>query len=262
MKKLSFLLLAVMFLAPAAPAETEDSWDQGYELMREAYRLRQEGEEEIAREKMARALAILRRSAAEQATLTVRPEVDLEIEEGPFGVNLIENRSLFKIELKVAPDPSPDRPAATREEQSDQEAVLRLQQMIIQNLAQVIQDNAELKASLSRLEDSADETTDIGDLVSEIRDETSDLTDLAQDISDIRDRSDDIYDDVQRLADDSDTLRAVEDLAGEVSDLKDALDLLRDILDIVQDIKNDTDGIRDLESGIDDVKSEVANLGG
>ncbi len=260
MKKLSFLLLAVLFLAPAAPAETEDPWDQGYELMREAYRLRQEGEEETAREKMARALALLRRSAADRATLTVRPEVDLEIAEGPLGVNLIENRSLFKIELKVAPDPAPDLPTSDRDDQSDQEAVLRLQQLIVQNLARVIQDNAELKSSLARLEEDRRETEAIGDQVSEIREETSGMTELLQTVSDIRDRSDEIYDEMDLLGEDSETQRAVEDLAGEIYDLMDAVDLLRDILDLAQDIKDDTDGIGDLESRIDDVKSEVENL--
>ncbi len=260
MKKLS--LLMVVFLLPTIPAaaQTQDSWDRGYDLMREAYQLRQAGEEEAAREKMARALALFRQSAAERTSLTFRPEVDLEIEEGPLGVNLIENRSLFKIEFRSVPPPPADVPAPARQPDPGQEAVLRLQQLIVQNLAQVIQDTAEMKVSLSLLENTSDETTNISDLVSEIRDETSEMTEVSQTVGDIRDRTDDIYDEVERLASDSDTLRAVEDLSGEISDLRDALDLLRDILDIVQDIKDDTDMIRDLESRIDDVKSEVENL--
>ncbi len=249
------LLLSAGFLSPA-----EDSWDRGYDLMREAYRLREEGEEDVSREMMARALALFRSTAADRTSLAVRPEVDLEIEEGPRGVNLIENRTLFKIEFRAAPPPPRDDPPPPREDPADREAVLRLQQIIIQNLAQVIQDNAELKTALSRLESATDETSIIGDLVAEIRDETSGITELAQALSDIRDRTDDIYDEVDRMADDSEAVRAVEDLAIEISDLRDAADLLRDILSIVQDIKDDTDGIRDLESLIDDVKSEVESL--
>lgn len=243
-----------MLLAPPVATETEDSWDRGYDLMREAYRLRQEGDEEPARETMARALALFRRNAVEHSSLAVRPEVEFEIEESPLGVNLIENRTLFKIEFSSGPPPP-------RDDAPNGEAVLRLQQMIIQNLAQVIQDNAELKASLSRLEKSSDETSVISDVVTEIRDETSEMPEMAQTLGDVRDRTEDIYDEVEQLAGNSDTLQAVEDLAGEISDLKDALDLLRDILAIVQDIKDDTDGIPALESRIDDVKSEAENTG-
>lgn len=250
----------VLFLAAPAPSWPDDSWDRGYELMREAYRLREEGEDQAAREQMALALALFRSSAAGRISLEVRPEVDLEIEEGPRGVNLIENRTLFKIEFRTAPPPPRDDPPPIREDPPDQEAVLRLQQIIVQNLAQVIQDNAELKAAFSRLESAAEETSIIGDLVAEIRDETIGVAELIQTVSDIQDRTDDIYDEVDRMADDSEAVRAVEDLAIEISDLRDAADLLRDILSIVQDIKDDTDGIRDLESRIDDVKSEVENL--
>lgn len=259
----TILLTVGILLLPVAAGEgfpqTEEAWAQGQQLMREAYRLREEGNEEAARERMALALALFRRDAAERTSLTFRPEVDLEIEETPYGVNLIENRSLFKIEFRTGPPPSREEPPPP-ETPLDAEAILRLQQLIVQNLARVIQDNAELKASVARLEENSRETESIGDLVAEIRADTADMSDLAQNVSDIRDRSDEIYDGIDRLAGDTDTLRAVEDLAGEISDLRDAIDLLRDILDIVQDIRDDTQGIKDLESQIDDVKSEVQSL--
>ncbi len=251
--------IAWLLASAAVFPQDEDPWDRSRELMQEAYRLREEGDEAAARERMALALALFRRTAADRTSLALRPEVDFEIEETPYGVNLIENRSLFKIEFRSGPPPVQEDPPP-RNEPAETEAVLRLQQLIVQNLARVLQDNSELKAGLARLEASSGETEAIGDLVSEIKDDTSDVPGMAQNVSDIRDRSDDIYDEINRLAGDTDTLRAVEDLAGEISDLRDAIDLLRDILDIVQDIRDDTQGIKDLESRIDDVKSEVQGL--
>jgi len=244
---------------PGRTTGKTDAWDRGYELLRESYQLREEGEEEASRERMARALALFRRTVADRTSLSLRPEVDFEIEDSPRGVSLIENRSLLRIEIRTGSSPPRDE-SPSRDLPADDETLLRLQQLIVQNLARVIQDNAELKASLERLEERSRETETIGDEVSEIREETSGMTELLQTVSDIRDRSDDIYDEVDQLAGDSETLRAVEDLTGEIYDLRDALDLLRDILDLAQDIKDDTEGIRDLESQIDDVKSEVENL--
>ncbi len=247
-------ILLFLIPGPRLYSQTEDSWDQGYSLMLEAYRLRAAGQEEPAREKMARALALFRRTAAERTSLEVRPEVDYEIEESPLGVNLIENRALFKIEFNSGSPPPEKGPP-------DGEAVLRLQQMIVQSLAQVIQDNAELKASLSRMEKNSEENSQLGDRVSDISADTENIPDIAQDVEDIRDRTDDIYDQVDSLASDNETLQAVDDLATELSDINSALDLLRDILDIVQDIKDDTGDIGNLESGISDVQSSVESSG-
>ncbi|MFH1037693.1 MAG: hypothetical protein V1789_03365 [PVC group bacterium] len=228
--------------------------DQGYLILKEAYQAREAGDDVLAREKMAQALAVFRRAAAGSAPALARPETEYLLEETPRGLNLIENKTLFRIEFTVDPE-ARSRSAKERED------LIRQQQLIIQKLIELTRDNAELKEIVARVESNTKETDTISDMVGEIRDETAEIAGLGGRIDDIKDNTDNIVDSVDKLESDAGDAGAVEDIADDVSDIRDEMDILKDILNIVEEIKDDTDNIKDLEGKIEDVKDAVEKVG-
>ncbi len=245
-----FLIVALTESSAFPPAAPGDDIDQGYGILKEAYQAREAGNEDLAREKMAQALAVFRRAAAGTAPGLVQPETEYNLEETPRGVNVIENKTLFKIELKVDPE-------ARSRSMQDREEIVRQQQLIIQKLIELTRENAELKKAISKVESNTKETENISDMVSDIKDETADISDMGRRLDDVKDAAGDIADSVDKLESSVGDSSTVEDIAGDVSDIRDEMDILKDILNIVEEIKDDTDDIKDLEGKIDDVKDEV-----
>jgi len=250
-KTILSVIIGLLLISPgAAMVAAEADIDQGYTALNEAYQARQAGNQELAREKIAVALDIFRAGASDNGPGLVRSETEYLIEDTPKGVSLIENKTLFKIEFRIAP------PSKSQDSNNNDEALHR-QQIILQKLILLSRENAELKKSISRVETNTRETGNISDIVSDIRDDTAALDDLNDSIDDVKDVTEDTNDAIDKFEERDDSGDKVEDIADDLSDLRDDIDILKDILSIVEDIKNDTDDIKDLENSIDEVKDAV-----
>ena len=252
--KIIFILsvgIGVLLISHGITIEAaEPDIDQGYTALNEAYQARQAGNQELAREKIAVALDIFRATAADNGPGLVRSETEYQIEDTPKKISLIESKTLFKIEFKVAPP-------SQSQDSKDKDETIRRQQLILQKLIILSRENAELRKSISRVEANTKETENISDMVSDIRDDTAELDDLNDSIDDVKDVTEDTNDAIDKFDDRNDSGDKVEDIADDISDLRDDIDILKDILSIVEDIKNDTDDIKDLENSIDEVKDAV-----
>lgn len=259
MKKTLLLLVINLMFIPSgystgfSQENADPDVDRAYNVLQEAYQARKAGNEEQAREKMARALALFRLAAAENAPGLVKPETEYILEETPRNINLIENKTLFKVEFKIDP-------AAQNRISRDWDEMIRQQQLILQKLIQLTRENIELKKSILRVESDTKEIGNISDTVSDIQDDTSEIAELDNRLDDIQETADDTLDAVEKESDSGNIADNVEDVADDVSDIRGDMDMLKDILNIVEDIKDDTSEIKDLESKIDEVK-DVAEDG-
>ncbi|MEA1928790.1 MAG: hypothetical protein U9N73_11350 [Candidatus Auribacterota bacterium] len=245
------MVISVLLINPGYPSEDKGSeTDRGYALLNEAYQSRREGDQEEAQKKLALALDIFRRNTSDNLPGSVASETEYILERTPKKINLIENKTLFKIEFRND-DESRKRDSKNRDETINQ------QQMILQTLILLTRENAELKKAISRIETNTEEIDKISDIVNDINDETSNIDDLNDQIEDVKDDTNDIQDSVDELGDGNNGADRSEDIADDVSDLRDDMDILKDILNIVEDIKNDTDNIKDLEDKIEEVKDSV-----
>ena len=252
MKTLIFSIIISSMIVAMIPSigVTASDLDQGYTALNEAYQARRAGNQELAREKIAIALDIFRASAADNGPGLVRSETEYNIEDTPQNISLIENKTLFKIEFRIAPP-------SQSQDSKDKDETLHRQQMILQKIILLSRENAELKKSIFRVETNTKETENISDMVSDIRDDTATLDDLNDSIDDVKDVTEDTNDVIDKFEGRDDSGDKVEDIADDLSDLRDDIDILKDILSIVEDIKNDTDDIKDLEDSIDEVKDAV-----
>jgi len=249
------MVINLMFIPPGystgfSQENADPDIDRAYTVLQEAYQARQEGDETLAREKMARALALFRQTAAENVPGLVRPETEYILEETPRNINLIENKILFKLEFK-------NDPAARNRIAQHQEELVRQQQLILQKLILLTRENTELKKSISQVASDTKEIGNISDTVSDIQDDTGEIAELDSRLDDIENTTDDTLDAVENQSNGRDIADNVEDVADDVADIRDDMDLLKDILNIVEDIKDDTSDIKDVGDKVDDVKDVV-----
>ena len=98
------VIIGLLLISPGAAMEAAESdIDQGYAALNEAYQARRAGNQELAREKLAVALDIFRDNATDNTQGLVRPETEYLIEETSKNITLIEKKTLFKIEFRIAP---------------------------------------------------------------------------------------------------------------------------------------------------------------
>ena len=250
MKNITLLIIFSFLLIPPGRSidYNDQDIDQGYALLNEAYQARGEGNQELAREKLSRALDIFRNTAATQNLIgNFGPETEIIPEKTDQGINLIENKVLFKIEINAGIESSPDRGSLS------QEQALQQQQLILQKLIYISRENDKVKKILSGIMKDSKEIDDIAGTVSNIEDNTENLDDIEDQVDTIEDNTDDIADDTDDIQSDTD------DIASDVSDIANELDVLHDILQVVEDIKNDTDRISDVHDAVEEVKDAVEN---
>jgi uncharacterized phage infection (PIP) family protein YhgE len=254
MKRSLFLLVTALVLSMtlnSAAENVEPDIDRAYTILKEAYPARKSGNEDLSREKMALALSLFRQAAGARSPSLINPGTEYILEESPRNINLIENKTLFKIEFKTGP-PAPDTNSP------ESQTLIRQQQLILQKLIQLTRENVELKQTVLRIESETREIDNISDTVSLLQDATDGLSELESRLDDIKDTTDDIITAVDKVADRHENDGQIENIADEVSDLRDDSDILKDILNVVEDIKGDTDEIKDLEDKLDDVKDAAA----
>lgn len=235
------------FSAPTPPPPAAS--DQAYTLLEEAYKAREGGNEALAQEKLSAAMALFKEQAWKSRPDLVTSSSDLNLEKGPEGVRLVENRSLFKIEIKPAGP-------LTEKLLEQQEEMFKQQQIMMQQLSLLAKENAEFKALLAAANKNLKDLPSLASDVSDIKDQTSRAADSDVDrrLDDIASNTDDLNSTMRGIENNTDNLN---DLSGDISEIRSSLDILQDILNAVEDIKNDTDKINDLQNDIQDLKSTV-----
>jgi DNA repair exonuclease SbcCD ATPase subunit len=242
-----FIGFGLSFSAPTPPPAAAN--DQAYGLLEEAYRARDSGNEALAQEKLSAAMALFRETAWKSKPELITSSSDLAVEEGPKEVRLVENRSLFKIEIKPAG-------ALTEKLLEQQEEMFKQQQIMMQQLSLLAKENAEFKALLAAANKNLKELPSVAADVSDIKDQTSRAadSDVESRLDDIENNTNDLNGSMRGIENNTDNLN---DVASDISQIRSTIDTLQDILNIVEDIKNDTDKINDLQNEIQDVKSAV-----
>jgi len=243
------LWIGVSRAAAAPPPPPAGSSDQAYGLLREAYQARESGNETLAQEKLSAAMALFKETALKSKPNLVASSADLALEEGPKEVRLVENRSLFKIEIKPAG-------SLTEKLLDQQEEMFKQQQIMMQQLSLLAKENAEFKALLASADKNLKDLPAVAADVSDIKDQTSRAADADTDsrLDDIENNTNDLNNAMRGIENNTDNLG---DLASDISQIRSTIDTLQDILNICEDIKNDTDKINDLQNEIQDVKSAV-----
>ena len=248
--KISIFFLIVIMLAISSgvfPVFGQDKIrpdiSHAYTELQEAYRAKEEGDENLAEEKIARALYLFRQAAAGNVSGLINPETEIILEETPRAINLIENKILLKIEFKTG---------GTSTRSSRQEEIAqKQQQLILQKLILLTRENEKVKKILSRIMKDTEIIDNIEGSVSEMESNIDQIDDIDGTLDDVDDTTDDISDTVDDIESETD------DIAQDISDIAQELDILQEILQIVEDIKDDKDRINEVQDAVDELKDSV-----
>jgi len=249
--KSSIIILSViglfLFVNQLPAQDLPPNFDQAYAQLKEAYQARQAGQDEISQKKLGEAFTMFRKIAARKGPKIIKSSSDFRVEENGREIKLFENRSLFKIEVKLGG-------TTPRQILQQQQKLIQQQRIILKNLALLTRQNSAAGTVLKSIDKKTRPIDRISSDIADIQDNTGEIADLGGQLRDIADSNGDVSDKVDNIEDNTSD---IPEMASNISSIRDELDVLQEILDVVNDIKNDTEKIDDLQSDIQDMKSEL-----